>query len=295
MQQALVYKGELFHSRSRPRRHSFSQKMYYVSLNINDLKSAKNTFFGVENFNLLSFYSKDHGRLTQKKNKKATDLHDWARSALQAAGIGWDPAEVWLTSFPRVLGYVFNPISFWHCYDKKQNLRAIICEVNNTFGETHSYVLAKPELDTIQDGEWFDANKVFHVSPFFDVKGRYDFRFQGHPLSQSNFKVDILYYENSDDEKPIFNANFKLKPEALTSATTFKLVFQYPLLTLFVMANIHYQAFKIWRKKAGFRKKPKAPSEMFSKAKTKESDPKILQRPHATDHQTKKTQETMGL
>lgn len=266
MHNALLYEGQLHHCRYRPKEHRFSQNVYYLSLNLNQLAQNKNLFFSIDKWNLFSFFSKDHGRRSQKKNTKAHDLKLWAQEQLNAAGFDFQPVDIWLTCFPRLFGYAFNPISFWHCYDSKSQLCAVIAEVNNTFGETHNYVIAHKDLSPITEKDWFTSDKVFHVSPFFPVSGRYEFCFKGHPRHTTAMNISIVYFEKADNKKPIFDAQLKMTAKALQPKDTFRLIATYPLLTIMVVGNIHFQALKLWFKKATFFRKPKAPQTLTTKA-----------------------------
>lgn len=264
MQPIWLYEGELHHCRHSPRKHQFSQSVYYFSLNLNLLNHAANKLFSIDRWNLFSFFSKDHARSSQKKNTESQDLRPWAQASLSAAGIEFKPDSIYLTCFPRVLGYAFNPISLWYCYDKSRILRAVICEVNNTFGETHNYVIAHKDLAEIKDTDWFTSDKVFHVSPFFPVSGRYEFRFLGSPINGEKLHVSIVYFESSDAKKPIFDSQLKMSSKALSAGDLPRLLFSYPLLTVYVVGNIHFQALKLWFKKAKFFRKPAPPEHLNS-------------------------------
>lgn len=259
------YEGSLQHARFRPREHKFSQGVYYCCLNVDDLAAAENPIFSIEKRNLFSFYTRDHGRRSQVKNKSAHDLRAWANDVLQQLNLNFQPTQIWLTCFPRVLGFAFNPISFWHCYDELGVLRVVICEVNNTFGETHNYVICHPGLKEITSSDWFSSDKVFHVSPFFPVKGRYEFRFKSHPLCASHQQnTDIIYFEDAKDRKPIFTSTLRLQTTAFTWRRCLSAFFRFPLLTFYVVGNIHFQAIKLFFKRAKFHRQPMPPQKMSS-------------------------------
>src|SRR5690606_34171793 len=120
-------------------------------------------------WNLLSLYDRDYGSPTVQRRKSKGDHLEWARRCFAEANIDFEPRRIWLQTFPRVMGYVFNPVSFWYCYDGNDVLRSVLCEVNNTFGETHNYIVRHPDLAPIKKGDRFHAEKIFHVSPFFPV------------------------------------------------------------------------------------------------------------------------------
>jgi len=156
---------------------------------------------------------------------------------------------------PRVLGYVFNPVSFWLCYDEQkpsgQPLRAVICEVNNTFGEHHAYVCAGDEGQAIQPDHWFTAEKYFHVSPFLPREGHYAFRFR---CDSEQFFAWIVYYDKNQNKTLTTTLQGQLKPFSTTNRC--KAFFKYPLITLKATALIHWQAIKIVQKGIRYIKKP---------------------------------------
>jgi len=163
--------------------------------------------------------------------------------------------EVVLQTFPRVLGYVFNPISFWLCHDRDGGLRAIVCEVNNTFGEHHNYLLVHPDGRPITRDDVLEARKVFHVSPFCEVNGKYTFRFRvDHPLCHININYD-------DPHGRLLLTAMWGTAAALNAAGLLKAFFLYPWMTLGVMARIHLQALKLWARGVPYVPKPLPPRQ----------------------------------
>lgn len=168
------------------------------------------------------------------------------------------------TYIPRVLGYVFNPVSFWFCHNAAGNLKAVLAEVNNTFGERHTYLLQPSEGSfDIPFGKPLEAKKIFHVSPFFDLKGHYIFHFlkrnnglQSHQhLSKIEYFIDQnlqLITSISGKEYPV---NFKNRLKAMLS---------FPMMTLGVIFKIHWQALILWTKGVKFYKKPSPPTTHIS-------------------------------
>jgi DUF1365 family protein len=230
-----LFKAKIYHKRFSPSVNEFNYSGYYLKFSIEKMHELKSSIFSVNKFNLFSFYEKDHGY------KDGTSLASWARDMLEKAGIKDFKGQITLQTFPRILGYVFNPVSFWYCYENN-SLIAIIAEVNNTFGETHSYLLTqKPDMqiETLK--------KEFHVSPFYDVLGNYNFDF-------------------TNENKVIINYFFDNKLQLITSLTgeeipwsdknLLKLFYQYPFYTLFIVILIHYQAMKLFLKKNKFYPKP---------------------------------------
>ena len=151
--------------------HRFDYPVYFVRLPMHDLAHAESRWFSLNRFNLLSFHEADHG--------DGGNCLDWVQDLLAQHGLIAD-GDIWLTTFPRVLGYAFKPVSFWHCHRADGRLLAVLAEVNNTFGERHVYLLR-----TNDPNATLHADKVFHVSPFFPVRGRYTFGFQSTSRSFS--------------------------------------------------------------------------------------------------------------
>jgi len=199
---------------------------------------------------LLSVSNQDHG--------DGRPLLEWAEDILRQHGIEDAHGEIWLQTFPKLLGYVFKPVSFWFCERQDGSCRAVITEVNNTFGGRHVYVLtplAGPRGE-ICNGQTVTVDKAFYVSPFFEVKGRYQFRFfrstlGGHELSR------IAYH---DDTGGLLLTSISGLSSALTQASAYRAWISAPLFSLGVIARIHLQALLLWRKGAKFVSRPKAPS-----------------------------------
>jgi len=206
------------------------------------------TLFSVDRFNLLSFHRRDYGA------RDGSDLEAWIRKLLDAEGIRSADGEIWLQAFPRVLGYVFNPVSFWLCHDREGRLRAVVCEVNNTFGEHHNYLLSHPDERPIGPQDILTARKVFHVSPFCDVTGGYRFQFALDPAAT---RVRIDY---DDPAGKLLVTSVSGQARALTTARIVRAFALYPWMTVAVIARIHWQALRLWLKGVRFVSKPLPPA-----------------------------------
>jgi len=147
--------GRVMHARLIPKKNAFNYGIYYLSIPLNQLKNLPIAY---NKFGLLSFYDKDHGSCD------GVDLETWARQILLNYKIN-NVTDITLICMPRVMGYVFNPVSFWVCRDVDQNVRAVLCEVHNTFGEKHTYICAHTDHAPIQDKDILKGEKLFHVSP----------------------------------------------------------------------------------------------------------------------------------
>jgi DUF1365 family protein len=207
---------------------------------------------GDNHFSLLSFYDKDHGE------GNANSI-EWLDSILKNSHITDVDGEVWLHTFPRVFGFVFNPVSFWFCHHSSGDLRAIIAEVNNTFGERHCYLIANENGSPLHWGQEHTAPKSFHVSPFFDVKGHYLFRFM-RQQSNGTKPRSVSRIEYFEDEKLSLITSISGQEYPLSFQIKYKALLLYPLLTFGIAFKIHWQALKLWIKGAKFRKKPAPPT-----------------------------------
>ncbi len=237
-----IITGEVMHARLKPKTNKFKYKTYYLSINLtqaDDLPLKRNRF------GLLSFYDKDHG------DGGKTPLINWCRTILQQHGLGYLNGDIQLITMPRVLGYVFNPVSFWLCHDDNGRCRAILCEVNNTFGERHVYLCAHHDHRPITRSEQLQAEKVFHVSPMLDRQGYYRFKFD---VDVGRFAVWIDHY-NQDNEKLL--ATWLIgEPEAMTQSRLNAVFFRYPLITIKAIVLIHWQAIKLLCKGFKYFSKP---------------------------------------
>ena len=165
--------GHVVHRRLRPVRHAFAYPVFFLRVPLSQLDRLGCRWLSVDRWNLFSLARRDFGP------RDGSDLERWARAMLGAHGLGAADGEIVLQAFPRMLGYVFIPITTWHCHDRAGLLRAVICEVSNTFGERHNYVVAHADARPIEAGDWLTAKKALHVSPFCEVVGHYRFRFSG--------------------------------------------------------------------------------------------------------------------
>jgi uncharacterized protein len=231
--------GRVTHARLHPTSHRFDYPVYFVRLPIHDLAHVASRWFSLNRFNLLSFCEADHG--------DGKDNLAWARSLLETHGLLAD-GEIWLTTFPRVLGYAFKPVSFWHCHHSDGELVAVLAEVNNTFGERHVYLLR-----TADPAATLHADKVFHVSPFFPVRGRYTFGFQP---ADDFFRARIDY---DDGNGGALRTAWWGRLEPLSPRASLRAFFTYPLMSWGVIARIHLQALRLILKRVPFFRKPPAP------------------------------------
>ena len=243
----LLGTGVVRHRRLKPHAHAFEYPTYFLMLPMRSLRQAPAPALARNRWSLLSFHDRDHG-------DGRADALAWLDELLASEGVADADGEVWLHTYPRVLGYVFKPVSFWHCQRADGTLAAIVVEVNNTFGERHCYLLSGPELAY---GRELRARKVFHVSPFCDVQGHYRFRFM-HTAERTVARVD-----HDDDTGPLLQTSVSGHLQPLTARSVRAAFFGMPLMTLAVIARIHWQAIQLWFKRVPFFSKP-APPRAFT-------------------------------
>lgn len=195
----------------------------------------------------LTLNAADHGP------RDGTPLLPWIRVLLAREGIDRADGEVVLQTFPRVFGRVFNPVSFWFCHDHDGALRAVLAEVNNTFGERHNYLVAHADQRPINAGDTISARKVFHVSPFFPVAGEYRFSFA---LDAQRRRVEIDYHLAG--QRVLFTA-VEGAPAPFDARAARRACLRFPLLSVAVLTRIHWQALRLWLKGAFLFRKPPPP------------------------------------
>ncbi|MBX3504053.1 MAG: DUF1365 family protein [Parvibaculum sp.] len=246
--QSRLYEGEVFHRRLRPRLHELSYRVFYMLLDLDELPELArlSRLFGHNRFGIFSFHDRDHGDGT------GAPVRNWVEAQLARAGIESDGGRISILCFPRVLGYVFNPLSVYFCHRKDGSLSAVLYEVNNTFGDRHSYLIP------VTDGEAAtlaqDCSKAFYVSPFLPVAGRYQFK-----LLRPGRRFALTIRE-SDAEGPVLTASFAGEARAFSDRALLSAFLRHPLMTLKVVAGIHLEAARLWRKGLRLAARPSAPS-----------------------------------
>ena len=246
--QPLIGFGQVRHARIKPAKNAFSYATYFLMLPMRAMQASRSHSLAHNQSGLLSFYDRDHG--DGRANAVA-----WLDELLVREGITDATGEAWLHTYPRVLGYTFKPVSFWYCHGGDGSLRVIVVEVNNTFGERHCYLLDKPHY-----GQSLTADKVFHVSPFCTLDGSYRFRFMRS--WRAGLEKTVARIDYDDSTGPLIQTSVSGTLEPVTNAALRKALWRYPAMTFGVVARIHWQAFKLWRKHVPFIPKPKPP-ELF--------------------------------
>ena len=253
-QQALIGRGQVRHRRLRPTEHSFAYRSYFLMLPMRALRREPCAALHRNKTGWLSFHDADHG-------DGGPDSLAWLDELLAAEGIADAQGEVWLHCYPRVLGYAFKPVSFWYCQRTDGALAAIVVEVNNTFGERHCYLLQGEGLGY---GRELIAAKVFHVSPFCKVAGRYRFRFM-QQADGENAGRTVARIDHEDDAGPLLQTSVSGRLSPLTEASARAAFFAVPLMSLMLVARIHWQALRLALKRVPFFGKPAAPDHLVTR------------------------------
>jgi len=231
--------GHVMHRRLRPTVHAFVYPVFFVRLPLSQLESASNALFSVDRFNLLSFRLRDHGP------RDGTPLLPWVQQILREHDLP-DDGEVVLQTFPRVFGFVFNPVSFWLCHNTSGELIAMLAEVSNTFGERHNYLLHNPAGAPFVDGQVLKAGKALHVSPFNKVEGGYRF------VLNLNRDVQRIRIDYADNDGPLLLTAMSGQSKGWSNRALLSVLLRMPLLTFGVVLRIHWQAIRLWLKKVPF-------------------------------------------
>ena len=235
-----IYNGEVTHTRFKPVRHFLKYKTFSLLIDLDEINLLDKSIgiFSHNKFNIFSFYDKDHG------DRDGGNLKDWVISNLKKFQINEKITNIKVLCYPRILGYVFNPLSIFYCYEKDK-LVAIFYEVKNTFNEQHTYIFKiKNNEEIIQK-----CRKKFYVSPFMDMETFYNFK-----LLNPNDKLSV-FIKQTDADGTILTATqtgdkkeFSYKQLAIN-------FLKYPLMTIKIISSIHYEALLLWKKGAIYRKR----------------------------------------
>ena len=244
--------GETFHGRRGGTKNAFRYSIDYVLLDAEAERPEAPAIFGRNRAGLASIHDSDHGGAPGAGRGVA-----WVRDVLVAHEIEIEGLQIALLAQPRILGHVFNPVSFWLCRDRAGLLRVVIAEVTNTFGDRHSYICRHPDLREITRDETIEAQKIFHVSPFQDIAGGYTFRFD---ITAEQIGIWIDY--SAGNGGLIATLHGARRP--LTTAGLLRACLRRPLGSRRVLALIHWQALKLWWKGVSYRPRPEPPDAEVS-------------------------------
>ena len=244
--------AQVVHARSRPKKNRFRYHVYYLCVALNDIpRLGKLALFSLKHFNLFGLRLREYHDMQDPEN--------WMHHVLKEWNITAADGEIILMTMPRVLNYAFNPVSFWFCLDRQGGLRAVLADVSNTFGERHAYLLAHEDEHAIGPDDLFTSEKVFHVSPFLEISGHYQFRFA---YDAARIGVWIDHY---DEQGQLLTTSVVGKRSVLTSLALLRCFFRYPLVTFKVIGLIHYQALRLFTKGVRYHVKPPRPSTEISR------------------------------
>ncbi len=237
-----IYNGIVTHTRFKPIRHNLRYKTFSLLLDLDEVEKLdkKLSIFSHNKFNLFSFYDKDHG------DRDGSPLKTWVLSNLKKFNIHQNINTIKILCYPRIFGYVFNPLSIFYCYDNT-NLKAIFYEVKNTFNEQHTYIFKVNNNEKIDQ----KCKKKFYVSPFMDMETYYNFK-----LLEPDEKLSV-YIKQTDTEGTVLTATQTGDKKELSLKQLILNFIKYPLMTIKIISSIHYEALLLWKKGAIYRKRDK--------------------------------------
>ena len=237
-----IYNGTVIHKRFKPKTHYFKYNVFSLLIDLSELDHLDNKikFFSYNKFNLVSFYEKDHG------DRDGKSLIDWVKKNLDDNNVNSKNIKIKLLCYPRILGYVFNPLSVFYVYDIDERIICILYEVKNTFGEQHTYIFKVND-----DKNLYQHNclKKFHVSPFIEMDCKYFFR-----ILKPGEKISVIIDQYQTDEKILY-ASQDGKRVDFSTKELIRSYISHPLMTFKIISAIHYEAFKLWLKGIRFIKK----------------------------------------
>jgi len=233
-----IYNGYVSHTRFKPVKHSLKYNTFSLFIDLDEIENlSKNNFiFSFNKFNIFSFFNKDHG------DRDGLCLKNWVLNKLKKFDINKNINNIKLLCYPRVFGYVFNPLSIFYCYENK-NLRAIMYEVKNTFNEQHTYIFKVKSNNEISQ----KCKKKFYVSPFMDMETQYEFK-----LLNPDENLSVLIKQSDKDGIVLTAVQKGTKKEFNMKQLLVNFVL-YPLMTLKIIGAIHYEALRLWKKGAKYR------------------------------------------
>ena len=236
-----IYVGKVIHKRFKPKEHFFKYKVFSLFLNLDEIDKVQKeiSFFSYNKFNLISFHNKDHG------NRDGKSLKEWVVKKLSEVNLKKKICNINLLCYPRIFGYVFNPLSIFFVYGKSSSLIAIMYEVKNTFGEQHTYVFKTNDNIKIRNR----CEKKFYVSPFMDLNSSYNFK-----ISKPNKNLSIIIDQRDSKGKLLFASQDGERVE-LNAKNLIISYLKHPLMTFKIISAIHFEALRLWLKRIRIIKK----------------------------------------
>ena len=237
-----IYNGEVNHTRFKPVKHFLNYKTFSLFIDLDEIEQLDKSIsiFSHNKFNIFSFYNKDHG------DRDGSCLKKWVISNLKKYKIEGNISKIKILCYPRIFGYVFNPLSIIYCYENEK-LKSIFYEVKNTFNEQHTYIFK------IKDGEEIKqkCKKKFYVSPFMDLETFYNFK-----LINPNQRLSVMI-KQTDAEGTVLTATQTGDKKEFNFKQLLINFIKYPLMTLKIISSIHFEALLLWKKGAIYRKRDK--------------------------------------
>lgn len=243
-----LYLGRVVHRRVRPRAHLLHYRVFCLYADLDEFSRLDRElrWFSHNRRGLFSFHDRDHG------TGEAGGLRHWIEHHLARAGIALDGGPIRVLCYPRLLGFVFNPLTVYFCHHRSGMLAAILYEVHNTFGQRHSYLIpVGADAGAVITQR---CAKEFYVSPFIATGGTYSFRVM--PPAE---RVAIAITQG-DDDGPLLHASFTATRARLDDRSLRSAFVHYPLMTLKVVAGIHWEALRLWRKGVPLADRPPPPA-----------------------------------
>ena len=230
-----IYIGSVIHKRFKPKKHFFKYSVFSLFLDLDEINELDNkiSFFSYNKFNILSFFDKDHGY------RDGSSIKSWLIQILQKKNISTKNIKIKILCYPRIFGYVFNPLSIFFIYDSDSNPTTILYEVKNTFGEQHTYVF---KIDIKNKQILNNCKKRFYVSPFMDLESKYFFK-----MLIPNERLSVII-EQRDKEGKLLFASQDGKRVKISSKNLLISYLKHPLMTIKIISAIHYEALKLWIK-----------------------------------------------
>ena len=237
-----IYNGIVKHQRFKPIEHSLNYKTFSILIDLDEIESLSRniSIFSLNKFNIFSFYNLDHGP------RDGSSLKDWVSHNIKKFKISENITKIKLLCYPRIFGYVFNPLSIFYCYEN-DSLKAIFYEVKNTFNEQHTYIFKIKDNEKIEQ----KCKKKFYVSPFMNMETFYNFK-----LLNPQDKLSI-FIKQTDETETILTATQTGDKKEFSFKQLLINFFKYPLMTIKIISSIHYEAFFLWKKGAVYRKRDK--------------------------------------
>ena len=231
---SLIYNGKVIHRRFKPKEHYFKYNVFSLLINLDELETIQDKIkiFSYNKFNIISFFDADHGP------RDGTSLKKWIIKNLKDIGINDDKIQIKLLCYPRIFGYVFNPLSVFFIYNQKSKLISILYEVKNTFGEQHTYIFKATDEKTIIN----NCSKKFHVSPFIEMECHYYFR-----VLKPSDKISVIIDQRNNDGKLLY-ASQDGDAKQFNEKNLLISFICHPLMSFKVIAAIHFEALKLWLK-----------------------------------------------